>query len=185
MNNTDTNTDTNTEEKQNTVTLPSLDEWPCPYCTEIFDDHRKRNGHVISHHPDQPMPHMTKEQILARKRVLNAQWRATRKVKKKPAKRLTPFPSDTPEYRRAMYRRHVARNAAKGLNAHGEPFKLPQRAVTAIQKAQKIRRARERREKLASTPQAQPTPGDNMAETARAVMIAAQVLRAVSVGLNL
>lgn len=173
------NTDTNTEEK------PSLNEWPCPYCHETFDDHRKRNGHVISHHPDQPMPHMTKEEMLARKRVLNAQWRATRKVKKKPAKRLTPFPSDTPEYRRAMYRRHVARNAAKGLNAHGEPFKLPQRAVTAIQKAQKIRRARERREKLASTPQAQPTPGDNMAETARAVMIAAQVLRAVSVGLNL
>lgn len=173
------NTDTNTEEK------PSLNEWPCPYCHETFDDHRKRNGHVISHHPDQPIPHMTKEEMLARKRVLNAQWRATRKVKKKRTKRLTPFPSDTPEYRRAMYRRHVARNAAKGLNAHGEPFKLPQRAVTAIQKAQKIRRARERREKLASTPQAQPTPGDNMAETARAVMIAAQVLRAVSVGLNL
>jgi hypothetical protein len=38
--------------------------------------------------------------------------------------RVRPFPSHTIEYRKRKYREMLARNHARGLNAHGKPFKM-------------------------------------------------------------
>lgn len=121
------------------------------------------------------------------------------------------------EYRRMKYREQVERYHAKGLNAHGQPFKnsavsigmqkahnrrraagiphplekspsrMSAKGKRNVAMAQFRRRERERQQLLngaAATPP--PTPEqDNMGDSARAIIMAAQVLRAVSLGIKL
>lgn len=99
---------------------------------------------------------------------------------------------------RAYNRAYRERMKAAGLSSTGKPYKMKsRRGINAIQHAQKMRRQRERREKenqrllngAAVSPQRDPfdpdKPQDNLGESARAIIMAAQVLRSVSVGLKL
>lgn len=79
-----------------------------------------------------------------------------------------------------------------GLTTRGQPFKVSRTAATNIAHAQKMRRQRERREKerllngTAPLAQAEPQqPQDNLGDSARAIIMAAQVLRSVSIGMKL
>jgi hypothetical protein len=82
-------------------------------------------------------------------------------------KRKKKYPSDSPAYRKAKY----------------EMSKVSAKARTNISKAQSLRRALEKGQVL--TNGTSPIPGDNIGESARAIILAAQVLRSVSVGLKL
>lgn len=141
--------------------------------------------HVIKVHPGQPVPKKSKEQALADKREYNRKYR-----ERKLAEGLTTggtSPKKRPMTGHERYVMYRDKYRAQGLNAKGKPLKMGGKALSAIRKAQKMRRQRERREKLRLLNGAQPQqePMDNLGDTARAIILAAQVLRSVSVGLKL
>lgn len=91
------------------------------------------------------------------------------------------------EIRRQKYRQTVAAYHARGLNAHGEPFGRSPLAK-AMRKSWARRATQKGKELLngaiTSTPNPE-QPTDNMGDTARAIIMAAQVLRSVSLGMKL
>jgi hypothetical protein len=76
--------------------------------------------------------------------------------------------------RRENQKRQRNRNFAKGLNSKGWPYKRPWAWNSKAGK-----------NSLTAETQPAQTPTDNMAESARAIIVAAQVLRAVSLGIKL
>lgn len=85
-------------------------------------------------------------------------WDTTKNFRNK-GKRRAKYPSEQSKYKRAYYLKAKARNKSKGLNSRGYPYRN------------------------GIAPQPQPT--DHMADAARAIMLAAQVLRSVSIGMKL
>jgi hypothetical protein len=143
---------------------------------------------------DKPM--LTEAEKLQRKRLYNKQLREANIAKGltgagKPRKRpFRPRTASVPHYqtkayRRDIYRRQVERYRQRGLNASGKPYRrISAAGKRSIAKAQKLRREREKAQLNGMTaPQAAPT--DSIGESARAILVAAQVLRSVSVGLKL
>lgn len=152
---------------------PSTSTFPCRHgCERSFGSEPARRMHEIRAHLKP--------------------WSTTGNFKKKKTIR---FPSDSPEYRKQKYRETVERYHARGLNAHGEPFKgnkMSQimrkswaRRRQSMGKAQPIHRKKAIKQLLNGVAPT-PTPEqDNMGDSARAIIMAAQVLRAVSLGMKL
>lgn len=167
------------------------EKWDCPYCNASFDDHRKKTMHCRMTHPEKPIPHLSPEQQLARKREYNRRNRM-RNIKKgltgagkaRTRSKGTGYVphSLTKQYKRETYLRQKARYKAAGLTSQG---RIP--AASSRRKMSMAQQARRRRELLngISAPQEQPQPIDPMGEAAKAIIVAAQVLRSVSVGLKL
>lgn len=119
-------------------------------------------------------------------------WSTTGNFKKT---RTPKYPSETVEYRRQKYKERAEKYHKQGLTSQGKPFKnsavsLGMRKAfskkhKANPKASQI--ARRQREAgllngATTTPEQQT---DNMGDSARAIIMAAQVLRAVSLGIKL
>lgn len=170
-----------------------MKEWKCPYCDlPPFKNHRSRVLHIKRDHHGFEQPVMSKDEELARKRIFNERSRAKTKARAK----VTAWNAEavpyykTKKHRREKYLEQVARFREQGLTAQGKPFRRKPRghmsaaALRNVRKAQQERRERERNLNGAAPALAQPAT-DNMGEAARAIIVAAQVLRSVGIGLKL
>jgi hypothetical protein len=187
--------------------------YPCTYagCGRGFDSPQALSMHTVRMHTHRFPIRKTKAQAQEAKRELNRRIRERNIAKGltgggKPRK--VPYrphpnrrvgitvggvaPSQTKEYKRQVYLRQVARYKRQGLNAQGKPYAakhITKKGMRNILKAQKLRREREQMQKIShlngvTAPVAEPAT-DTIGESARAILVAAQVLRSVSVGLKL
>jgi hypothetical protein len=90
------------------------------------------------------------------------------------------YPSDSTEYKRAKYQEYKQRNRAAGLNARGKPLRA---------KASEAMKASWARRKAAAAENSnsiqEPGATDYSGEAARAILLAAKVIRGVAASLKL
>lgn len=171
--------------------------FPCQQCPKAFDTIQGLTLHTTRVHSGRFLI-LTPEERLARKRAYNAKLRArniaaglTSSGKQKKPIGITA--SRTKQYKHQKYLERVAHFHALGLTAQGRKPKskirgrMTPKHLSALRRAQKTRRQRERREREAMLNGATTIqkPTDNIGESAKAIILAAQVLRSVSVGLKL
>lgn len=116
-------------------------------------------------------------------RIHKKGWSTTGNLKNR-WKKKGQWKSDDPEYRKQKYREQVKRWHAAGLTAQGKPFKNS--AVSrGMRKAIANRKKQELLNGAANVETVPATATDNLGDSARAIIMAAQVLRAVSLGMKL
>jgi hypothetical protein len=92
------------------------------------------------------------------------------------------YPSDSTEYKRAKYQEYKQRNRAAGLNARGKPLKTK---ASEAMKASWARRKAAAAAENSNSIQEPPGATDYSGEAARAILLAAKVIRGVAASLKL
>jgi hypothetical protein len=168
-----------------TITKAVQCEWP--ECGRTFKSPAALQMHVGRTHtrtikvPRQLQPGIAYQRKMERQARYRAEnIKAGLTSSGKPRRR--DYPSESSEAKHRAYLKQKARFHAMGLTAQGKPVKKKFTAKTLrkFSMAQKLRRQREMLNGV--TPEKQT---DSMGESARAIILAAQVLRSVSVGLKI